>query len=80
MTNCNNKSCRTSNYNPSKNNKLSGAQIRYGVAAHEVGHSLALEHTNAYSSEASVMTDNGTIQSIPPTSYDKAQLILKWGK
>ena len=75
MTNCNNKSCRTSNYNPSKNNKLSGAQIRYGVAAHEVGHSLALEHT-----KASVMTDNGTIQSIPPTSYDKAQLILKWGK
>lgn len=61
-------------------NNLSSSQIRYGVAAHEVGHSLALAHTNRYSSEASVMHDNGIIQSVPPTSYDKAQLKLKWGQ
>lgn len=45
-------------------------------ATHEVGHSLALAHTTGTTS-ASVMYQG--IQSIGPTTYDKNEIIGKWG-
>jgi hypothetical protein len=45
-------------------------------AAHEVGHSLSLDHTPS-SGSSSIMKMG--IQSIAPTTYDITQLKAKWG-
>lgn len=64
--------------NTIKKKNLSSNHIRYGVAAHEVGHSLALAHNT--STNKSIMTEVITLNDFPPTQYDKSELISKWGK
>jgi len=45
-------------------------------ATHEVGHSLGLDHPSS-GSASSVMQQG--VQSIGPTTYDKNDIIAKWG-